>query len=307
MNAARKNARLARRAVRPRADDATAIDRFREAGQQPLPLRVEADDAGKRGAGAKRGDVRQETDTISRLVYGFATAYMMTGDERYLEGAEKGTEYLRDHMRYYDTDEDVVYFGDTGGGFENLTGSAGSDTLFMIGSGTHRIDGGDGDDTVFGESGQDILSGGAGDDTLLGEDGDDRLSGGDGSDTLDYSGWTTSVTVNLSVPYAVDTEGTATGTTGVSNIRHVIGGQEADQITGNLQANWLRGGPGDDTLHGLSGDDTLEGGLGEDVLDGGYGSDTTTRVLLIVDPKTSQLLAQQTELVRAVDHEIGQP
>lgn len=60
--------------------------------------------------GAKRGDVRQETDTISRLVYGFATAYMMTGDERYLEGAEKGTEYLRDHMRFVDTDEDIVYW-----------------------------------------------------------------------------------------------------------------------------------------------------------------------------------------------------
>ena len=53
---------------------------------------------------------RQETDTISRLVYGFASAYMMTGDERYLEGAEKGTEYLRDHMRFYDPDEKVVYW-----------------------------------------------------------------------------------------------------------------------------------------------------------------------------------------------------
>jgi mannose/cellobiose epimerase-like protein (N-acyl-D-glucosamine 2-epimerase family) len=53
---------------------------------------------------------RQETDTISRLVYGFATAYMLTGDERYLEGAEKGTEYLRDHMRFYDTDENIIYW-----------------------------------------------------------------------------------------------------------------------------------------------------------------------------------------------------
>jgi mannose/cellobiose epimerase-like protein (N-acyl-D-glucosamine 2-epimerase family) len=53
---------------------------------------------------------RQETDTISRLVYGFASAYMMTGDDRYLEAAEKGTEYLRDHMRFYDPDEKVVYW-----------------------------------------------------------------------------------------------------------------------------------------------------------------------------------------------------
>ena len=53
---------------------------------------------------------RQETDTISRLVYGFATAYLLTGDDRYLEGAEKGTLYLRDHMRFYDTDENIVYW-----------------------------------------------------------------------------------------------------------------------------------------------------------------------------------------------------
>lgn len=53
---------------------------------------------------------RQETDTISRLVYGFASAYMMTGEEKFLEAAEKGTEYLRDHMRFYDPDEDIVYW-----------------------------------------------------------------------------------------------------------------------------------------------------------------------------------------------------
>ena len=61
--------------------------------------------------GAKDADnYRQETDTISRLVYGFASAYMMTGDDRYLEAAEKGTEYLREHMRFYDSDEKVVYW-----------------------------------------------------------------------------------------------------------------------------------------------------------------------------------------------------
>jgi mannose/cellobiose epimerase-like protein (N-acyl-D-glucosamine 2-epimerase family) len=61
--------------------------------------------------GEKAADnYRQETDTISRLVYGFATAYLLTGDDRYLEGAEKGTEYLRDHMRFSDADENIVYW-----------------------------------------------------------------------------------------------------------------------------------------------------------------------------------------------------
>jgi mannose/cellobiose epimerase-like protein (N-acyl-D-glucosamine 2-epimerase family) len=53
---------------------------------------------------------RQETDTISRLVYGFATAYMMTGQDEFLNAAEKGTEYLREHMRFRDLDENIVYW-----------------------------------------------------------------------------------------------------------------------------------------------------------------------------------------------------
>ncbi|UCH27580.1 MAG: AGE family epimerase/isomerase, partial [Trueperaceae bacterium] len=53
---------------------------------------------------------RQETDTISRLVYGFASAYMFTGEERFLEAAQKGTDYLREHMRFVDLDEDIVYW-----------------------------------------------------------------------------------------------------------------------------------------------------------------------------------------------------
>jgi anti-anti-sigma factor len=61
-------------------------------------------------SGERMQDARQETDTLSRLVYGFATAYLMTGEDRFLEAAEKGTEYLREHMRFEDPTEDVVYW-----------------------------------------------------------------------------------------------------------------------------------------------------------------------------------------------------
>ncbi|MBX3435144.1 MAG: AGE family epimerase/isomerase [Pirellulales bacterium] len=60
--------------------------------------------------GDKQKSGRQETDTISRLVYGFASAYMLTGDDRYLEAAEKGTEYLREHMRFSDKSEGTCYW-----------------------------------------------------------------------------------------------------------------------------------------------------------------------------------------------------
>jgi mannose/cellobiose epimerase-like protein (N-acyl-D-glucosamine 2-epimerase family) len=62
-------------------------------------------------AGAKKdNDFLQETDTVSRLVYGFASAFLMTGEDRFLDAAEKGTEYLRDHMRFYDPDENLIYW-----------------------------------------------------------------------------------------------------------------------------------------------------------------------------------------------------
>jgi mannose/cellobiose epimerase-like protein (N-acyl-D-glucosamine 2-epimerase family) len=58
----------------------------------------------------ERDNYRQETDTISRLVYGLSSAYMLTGEDRFLEAADKGTEYLREHFRFYDADENIVYW-----------------------------------------------------------------------------------------------------------------------------------------------------------------------------------------------------
>jgi mannose/cellobiose epimerase-like protein (N-acyl-D-glucosamine 2-epimerase family)/putative intracellular protease/amidase len=63
------------------------------------------------GLGGEKADHHvQETDTISRLVYGMSSAYMLTGDEDFLDVAEHGANYLRDHMRFVDRDEDVVYW-----------------------------------------------------------------------------------------------------------------------------------------------------------------------------------------------------
>ncbi len=60
--------------------------------------------------GEKTDSHIQETDTISRMVYGMASAYLLTGKEEYLTVAERGTQYLRDHMRFVDPDNDVVYW-----------------------------------------------------------------------------------------------------------------------------------------------------------------------------------------------------
>lgn len=52
--------------------------------------------------GGPAGSPVQEATTISRLVYGLATAYLLTGDDRYREAAERGAEYLRARFRVED-------------------------------------------------------------------------------------------------------------------------------------------------------------------------------------------------------------
>ena len=60
--------------------------------------------------GEKQKSDRQETDTISRLIYGFASAFLLTGEDVYLEAANKGVEYLREHMRFQDKSEGICYW-----------------------------------------------------------------------------------------------------------------------------------------------------------------------------------------------------
>jgi len=64
---------------------------------------------------------------------------------------------------------------DGGDGDDTVTGSAGDDVLL----------GGNGNDRLVGLSGDDLIDAGAGDDSVAGGSGDDILNGGDGTDTID--------------------------------------------------------------------------------------------------------------------------
>ena len=115
--------------------------------------------------------------------------------------------------------------------------------------GDDTLDGGDGDDTLWGSRGDDTLNGGDGNDALIGFDGDDTLNGGDGNDTL------------------IGRDGDDT----------LNGGDGNDTLIGEVGDDTLNGGAGDDWLYGGSGhvvdDDTLQGGKGDDRLFGGGGAD----------------------------------
>ena len=60
--------------------------------------------------GTKTSSTRQETDTISRLVYGLATAYMLSGNEPYLDAAVAGAHYLIDHLCSVDRSRQIAYW-----------------------------------------------------------------------------------------------------------------------------------------------------------------------------------------------------
>jgi mannose/cellobiose epimerase-like protein (N-acyl-D-glucosamine 2-epimerase family) len=63
-----------------------------------------------RSSGEKTTRHVQETDTLSRMVYGMATSYLLTGEDDFLDVAQSGSRYLHDHLRFADPVEDVVYW-----------------------------------------------------------------------------------------------------------------------------------------------------------------------------------------------------
>ncbi len=111
------------------------------------------------------------------------------------------------------------------------------------------------------------VRGGLGDDlfTMLPTGSVARIEGGGGRDRLDYSAFSSAVSVSLS------SGGTGVGS--IVGITTVRGGSGADQLTGGAGGDLLEGGDGNDTLNGTDGADTLIGGAGNDALIGGEAID----------------------------------
>ena len=120
-------------------------------------------------------------------------------------------------------------------GDDTLSGGTGSDILVGR-KGDDELNGGSGSDLLLGGKGDDQLDGGGGDDLVKGGSGNDDLSGGNGDDVL-------------------------------------LGGSGNDQLDGGAGDDLVKGGSGNDDLSGGNGDDVLLGGSGNDQLDGGAGDD----------------------------------
>lgn len=122
------------------------------------------------------------------------------------------------------------------------------------GKGKDVLQGGTGDDSLFGDAGADVLTGNLGQDTLKGGPDNDVLKGSGGSDRL-------------------------------------FGEAGDDTLSGHGGNDALYGGSGNDTLDGGSGIDGLFGGIGFELLTGGSGAD---RFLIQMDHGASGILDRET-------------
>ena len=134
-------------------------------------------------------DVDETATVIDLSAWGGGTITLMgvtktdlTEDMFYLSGAWTA-------WRYGDSDDNEIDGGRGNNlmyGFEGadtLRGEQGDDWLFG-GEGADTLDGGEGADILLGGEGNDTLTGGAGEDMLIGGEGDDTLTGGAGADTF---------------------------------------------------------------------------------------------------------------------------
>ena len=97
------------------------------------------------------------------------------------------------------------------------------------------------------------------------------LAGGGGGDWLDYSPFTTPVSVNLATGSASRVGGAAAGK--VSQIQNVVGGAGNDTLVGNALGNILIGGSATNVITGGSGRSLLIGGTGSATIKGGPADD----------------------------------
>ena len=173
----------------------------------------------------------------------------------YLSGAGAGA----DGDQFFSIENLQGGFGDDelyGNAFVNeIAGNSGTDVIEGRG-GNDRLNGGKGGDWIYGGEGADAISGGDGTDGITGGAGGDTMSGGLGNDSIMYIFSNFGVKVDLA--QGTGSGGDASGDS-FSGFENATGSKSGDVLLGTRGANNLWGSMGDDTLEGREGNDYLYG------------------------------------------------
>lgn len=153
------------------------------------------------------------------------------------------------------------------GGIDIIDGGAGDDTIYGDPAG------GVGDDQLFGGTGNDIIYGVGGNDRLEGGDGNDQLDGGDGNDLL-YGGLHNDLMQGGGGGDRLYGDNGSDVLNGDAGMDTLYGGGANDTVNGGDMNDLLYGDGANDSLSGGNGSDTLYGGTGLDSLYGNESNDT---------------------------------
>lgn len=166
------------------------------------------------------------------------------------------------------------------GGDDVFTNSTSIPSAMYGQDGNDTLNGGSGDDVVVGGTGNDVLNGNGGNDRIVGALGNDTINGGTGNDRIFGSAG-----VNLihgdagdDVIYGGNEADTIHGDAGIDQI-FALGGDDilysgtggVAGSSGASQGDLLMGHGGNDTMNGGGGLDIFWGGLGDDIMVGGNG------------------------------------
>jgi Ca2+-binding RTX toxin-like protein len=206
------------------------------------------------------------------LIYGNLgsdTVSSSDGDDTIYGGQNDGPASL-DILGRLKAMEGIEYI-DGGGGNDLIYGQFG-DEYILAGSGNDTVYGGQGDDSILGTTGDNLVFGNRGDDYILVGDGSDTVWGGGGKDWIDAIGGNDLIYGN---------QGSDTIVGGPDNDT-IYGGQNDGpaslDVLGQLKAmegtEYIDGGDGNDLIYGNYGDESILGGADDDKLYGGQGDDT---------------------------------
>jgi Ca2+-binding RTX toxin-like protein len=205
-----------------------------------------------------------------------------TGDDTSIQGTESdelfggpGTDWVT-YNRGTSVCVSLNDINDDGGLYEDggTCHTPGGDNIH---SDVENIQGGSGDDLLWGNAANNVVDGGTGQDQVAGEggddllpqpsapDGEDRIIGDAGIDTVSYESRTSPVTVQLDL-FDLDPLVGPSEDSFIADVEIAVGTNFDDVLIGNALNN---------TLRGLGGNDRISGARGADLIDGGAGGSDT--------------------------------